>query len=88
MQITLGIAKNKMMSSSLVQSRESLISTVGSVQTDSDSWLGLVPGCLQASKAILVGENIVILLFAAISIIPIPIRDHKQIQIILGIKTK
>ncbi len=36
--------KTKMISSSLVQSRESLVSSVGSVQTDSKSWLGLVPG--------------------------------------------
>jgi hypothetical protein len=42
-----------MMSSWFVQSRESLVSTVGLVQTDSKSWLGLVPGCLQACKAFL-----------------------------------
>ncbi len=61
--------KNKMTSSSLVQSRESLVSTVGSVQTDSKSWFGLVPACLQACMAFSVGENIIILLSTAISII-------------------
>jgi hypothetical protein len=50
-----------MTSSSLKQSIGSLLSMVGSVQTDFQSWLELVPGCLQYCKTFLIGESIIIL---------------------------
>jgi hypothetical protein len=40
--------------------KSTLVCTVGPVQTDSESWLGLVPGCFQACKAFFKGENSII----------------------------